>query len=218
MANRNEPTWDAAYTVRIPLPQAYHHGGGRLCVEIEGAPVTGAASRFWPVDADRRFAVGQTTSVDIGCHRWAVASATAGDALAPGGTLRLVGQGDPGCIAVLALGSLRASGIDLAFLGALATMYSSPAEGPGIVNLAVHLPAELALAGVRLGAQWLSFPSAANPARLTTSNAMLLQLASTVPAPSSAVVRTGVVQAARPLPVRGAVDPFRAPIVGFVLE
>lgn len=229
LSNRNGAGWLREHTVRIPLASTFHYQSGTLCIDIEGTPVTGAASPWWRIDYDWSSHDGRTTTLGQACDSRSHAFASA-NTLLPSGSVRLTSSGPIGSVGIALLGASQLpSPLPLGFLGAptctldivpilnLGTSYGPPAsQGYGIAGFELQLPASPSLAGGVLFAQWAAFPAAQNPQSLSTTNALELRVATLLPPPSRSVtVRTGPLAASASVPMAGRVLPHMAPVVCF---
>jgi hypothetical protein len=212
--------------VTIPFSVPFSYMGGHLCIEIEGAPVTGAVSPWWRIDGEAFLHDAAVTVLGLDCDPKATGFASR-DTLLPGGTVRCVGTGPAGAMGVLMLGAATlGSGVDLGFLGApgcvahvqplvsVGTVYAYPgADGYGSCNLELQLPDDRTLVGGTLLSQWASYPNPRNAAALTVSRALALRFASSPSTLAGATVRTGPV--AGSLPDVGQVLPQVMPVLRF---
>jgi hypothetical protein len=86
-------------------------------------------------------------------------------------------------------------------------------NGYGAANIRLQLPSDGYLLGASLHSQWLAFPNPVNPAQLTTTNALTLQVGTQLPDLGGVVVRTSVVPEPAPLPSVGSVLPHLVPVL-----
>lgn len=204
LSHRNGASWTSPHAVTIPLATPWLYGGRHLCIELVGAPVAGAASRFWPVDAALHLSDAQVTPVGAACDsrlRLAASRST----LVPGGTVRFVSAAPAGSSGAVMLGMPPAlPGIDLGFLNAPGCrLFVMPAVSVGVTHtrpvrgtygdsaMRVTLPAASTLLGGAIGAQLFNFGNQVTPSGIATSHALELRLASVGPPYDVVQVRTG---------------------------
>ncbi|MGE0144232.1 MAG: hypothetical protein AB7I19_19495 [Planctomycetota bacterium] len=188
-------TWDMQDTIRIALTTSYTHNGGPLAIEIEGLD---AALADWPIDAASETAAGSLTLLGHTCGVMSGSPETASVAstgLVPGRSANFTLVAEAPSSAWLLLGNLRTAPIPLPNLPASGcelwvdpfTAIGAPivAIDPtwsgfaiGAANAALTWPADPALSGANLGAQWVWLESIG----LAVSNAMDCTLAGAPPA------------------------------------
>lgn len=223
LQDRNAARWLAPDCVTIPFSAPFPYAGGTLCLQLDIVPVSGNASSWWPVDAERDGTPGIAVTRGQACGAVIADRPASVDvrALRVGSTVRFSTLGTPGSIAVLVLGSATVGPIDLAFLGApgcklhvlpevTATASTSAAivpGRPGAASLAVMLPNESRLAGAELHTQWLIVDGS----RLTTTNALDITVSAAVPALHASTVAAA--SASPSLPTVGRVDASLVPVV-----
>ncbi|MEZ5963846.1 MAG: hypothetical protein R3F56_08385 [Planctomycetota bacterium] len=209
-AHRDSVGFGSSEAISIDLPQPYLYLGGTLCIDVEGEPVQGFATRAWPIDIDRDGARGVITTEGRSCvvtPERVTRSITADPvALRPGATARFVGFGAGGELAGLLLASQKLpSPIDLGFLGApgcelgvvpILEMWSTATahrRGPlAAANAYLSVPHAAQFVSARLHAQWLFVQGGA----IRTTQTMTLDLAPVLASIDGAIVTS--------LPQRGA--------------
>jgi hypothetical protein len=219
---------DPLQTIHIPFTVGFAYTAGTLVLDLHGNNPS-APNDLWPIDyaLDRHNAVASTRGV--GCGRWSAprgeTAAVAHEQLLPGGTARFVTWTNAYSPALLILGVIPTS-FDLSAFGAtgchlyadpMVTLLTAAADrgsGPGIANLRLQLPAVDQLLGSSLIAQWahLEVGTASNPLGLTTSNALDLTLATSLPTLGSAMV-TSLPTTGQAIPTHGDVSFSRAPVL-----
>lgn len=214
------PLWVPPDAVTIPFAQPFRYLGGTLCIQVEGRPDATSPADWFAIDAERELVRGNATHVGRGCgpvvNRATTMVATDHWLLRPGSTPRFVGIGEPHTPAVLFLGAaVLHAGVDLTAMGApgcfayvmpLATIPAmvGPTIGgtrPGGANVKLSLPGESRMLGASFGAQWAYLSTVG----LATSDALAIQLASTVSSLDGAVV-LGRTAPGAPFPDQGSVD------------
>ncbi len=165
---------------------------------------------------------GDTTS------RIGVTANTRARNLAPGSSLLVSTFGEPGTSGLLALGS-TATQVPLAAFGAPGcTLYLQPVATlpfafplTGTLDaehtIALALPGSTGLLNAVFFAQAINLetPGRSNPAGLTTTNALRLQVGSVPPPATMTVVATRAVAAGAPWPATGDVFVSRGPVLRF---
>jgi hypothetical protein len=200
IAAPNSPTlvgnasWDTQDTIRITLTTSYTHQGGPLAIEIEGLD---AALADWPIDAASEPAAGMVTLVGHTCGDMSgspVTASVASSGLVPGRTANFTLVAEAPSSAWLLLGNLRTAPLTLPNLPATGcdlwvdpfTAIAAPiiAIDPtwsgfpiGAANAVLTWPADPALSGATLGAQWVWLEGIG----LAMSNAMDCALAGAPP-------------------------------------
>lgn len=204
LSHRNAATWSAPDVVSLPLTTPWPYAGGHLCVDLSGSPVPGAASGFWPVDAELQTTDATVTYLGTACDprlRLRASRAT----LVPGGTVRFVSSGPPGSPGAVMIGMPpQVPGIDLGFVNApgcelsvfpavaVGVSHSNPVRGSyGDAALRLTLPASSSLLSSAFGSQLLNYGNPTTASGIATSTALALQLASTPPRFDVVQVRTG---------------------------
>lgn len=184
-------SWDPPHAVAVPLQASYPYSGGGLCVDFEGAPLAGAVSSWWPVDAVTDRARGTTTVVGHTCGRYAppdsLTHVLVGGRLVPGETVVFAHRAKPGGVSYMLVGfDLLPTPIDLRPLGApgcelylsgVTAIGTSPSfvelgsEVGALANVELELPSRTSLLGAVLTTQWVDLD-----APIATSNALLCRL------------------------------------------
>lgn len=225
LTDRHAATWQVPDSVTIPFASPFLYAGGALCLQLDILPVSGNASSWWPIDAERSGPAGRASTRGQAC------GATAGLADRPasvdartlriGSTVVFSTLGIPSTTAVLVLGATTVGPIDLGFLGApgcklhvlpeatlTAPVSAAILPGrPGAANVAVPLPHEPRLLGARLHSQWLL----AGAIGLTTTNALDLEVSPIATSLNASVVAGGAT--VPPLPDVGRVDASVVPVL-----
>ncbi len=226
LAHRDAISWQAPHAVEFPFSAPFAYQSGALCLDIDGAPVAGAAAPWWRIDYDLFTHDAQLAGLGQSCDPKTSATASR-ESLVAGGTLRLIGVGPVGAVGFVALdGATLSPPWDLTPIGApgcalhvlptvlVGTAYQSPAVGGyGPANVRLQLPTGSDLLGARLATQWLAYPNPIHPGQLSVTNALTMQVASSVPNLAGAIVRTGPVFEPAPLPDFGDVHPNTVPVV-----
>jgi hypothetical protein len=226
LSNPHEVNWQSPHAVEFPIGTPFVYRGATLTIDVGGTPDASATAPWWRIDYDLfthdAQAVGMGSSCDPRSH--AIAQH---EALMPGGTARLVSFGPVASmgIAMLDVTALN-PGIDLGFMGAagcslrvmptlmLPSTYAPPVSaGYGGAMVKLQLPAQSHFLGAALYTQWLAFPNPINPAQLTTTNALALQVATQSSSLTGAIVRTGLVPSAMSMPTSGDVLPYLLPVL-----
>lgn len=226
LPHRDAVSWQAPHAVEVPFSVPFVYQSGTLCLDVDGAPVAGNSAPWWRIDYDLFTHDAQMAVLGQSCDAKAMASASR-EALVVGGTLRMIGVGPVGATAFVAIdGVALSTPWDLAPIGApgcalhvlptvlVGTAYQSPAVGGyGPANIRLQIPSGRDLLGAQLVSQWLAYPNPIHPGLLSVTNAVAMQVATTVPDLAGAIVRTGPVPEPAPLPASGDVFPNLVPVV-----
>jgi hypothetical protein len=219
---------DPQDVVEIVFTAPFTHTGGNVCVDITGSSVAGAEAGYWPVegvaDSSRgsKAEFGQPCGFIAGVHRYVPASVD-DDSLVPGCTavfwsrgpahagggfligvpspsfdLGLLGIADRGCMLEVAPFAVLGASFDKAVL----------ANAAGTARIDLQIPSEPSSLALGFRAQFVAISGA----QASTSNALDVSIASTMPALGVAVVR-----ASAPATV-GDVRTNRAPVLRFGLR
>jgi hypothetical protein len=199
--------WDSDNTVRVDLQTPFVYTGGTLCVDVVGAPITGAV--WWLADAESLASQTRATSVGSGCGAYGGANGewSAAVGFVAGGHTQFFANGTPGGVALAAFGTLGAAPVPLTALGLPASMLAGPGCALHLGSLHVVLPAvftpmpepeeqpfggeawldvwvpdDPALCGASLSAQWFDL------AQVAASNATRGVIAATLPSLDMATV------------------------------
>lgn len=219
---------DPQQTIHIPFMVGFAYTAGQLVLDLHGHNPA-SPNTLWPVDyaLDRLNAT--ATPRGVGCGRWSTprgeTAAVGHEQLLPGGTARFVTWTNARSPALLILG-VTPTDLDLTAFGAtgcrlhvdpLVTLLTAAVDrgaGPGVANLRLQFPAVDQLLGSSLIAQWahLEFGTTSNPLGLTTSNALDLTLATSLPTLGSAMV-TSPPTTSQTAPSHGDVSFSRAPVL-----
>lgn len=201
LVSRHTATWSLPDAVTVPFATPWHYGGGTLCVQVDGAPVVGNTTAWWPIDAERA-AGGTVVTRGQACGALGaqVRQPAAVDPrlLAPGTTVAFTTLAAPASASVLMLSATQIGPIDLAFLGAPGCQLhvlpetSIPAAAgaallpgrPGAAAVGLHVPYEGRLVSASFFAQWAVFDGVA----LATTNALDITLAPGLSALDASVV------------------------------
>ncbi len=229
LAHRHAATWSTPDAVTVPFAAPFRYLGGALCVQLDGVPRATLSSPWWPVDGERDLGTGVVTTIGQGCGPVAaIASRSAGveaRMLRVGSTPRFTALGQPGNPAFLFLSSqVLSPGVDLSFLGApgcfvyvvpdtsIAAMVGRQIPGTiaGGASIEVTLPTLSGLLGATLHTQWAVLAGT----RLTTTNALTLQLGADASSLDGAVVISKPASASM-LPLAGTVDTATMAVVQF---
>lgn len=229
--NPDAVTWTGANVVTIPFSPGFTYLGGTLCIEIEGEPVAGQQSTWWPVDHERDSASGAQTTLGQPCGPTAAATrytATADtSSLRAGSSLGLSAMAQPFSPGALILGiQALPLPLNLGFLGAPACTLEinsdvllptvtgpRPHPGwPGFTHQRLQLGNQAASMGAVMHAQWVHLEGPA----ITTTNALRLQIASTPMTLPAAVVMSDVTIGA--FPEVGKVSPGMVPVFRLTLQ
>lgn len=225
LSHRDGATWSLPHAVEVPLAP-FPYSGGSLCIDLDGAALPGVSSGWWRADFELLLHDAGVLSVGAGCDprsRAAVSRST----LLPGGSVDLLCSGPAGAVGVLALdASTTPPGIDLGFMGApgcrvlvlpalmLGGVFGASRPGTyGDIDLVLRLPATGSLLGRGMAVQWVVYPSPVNAARLTTTNALELQVSSLPSRLPGVLVRSGPRSATDPAPASGRVLPHVMPVL-----
>jgi hypothetical protein len=209
------------------------YAGGNLCVDIEGEPVPGSATAWWPLDGSTDPGAGSMQRVGASCAPRLSASAPAAW-LRPAASARLLASGQPQSVGAALLGNPLSAPVDLAFLGAPGCMlrvspdivfltgFSIPPapDMPGDAQILLQIPSGPALLGIVLHQQWLNLqrPDArTNPAGMTLTHALVLQVTRAAPRARVVTVRSGLSRSG-PVPSNGVVLPGRSPVMRFTFQ
>lgn len=226
LPHRNAASWSSPHAVEVAFSSPFPYPGGDLCVEIDGDPVAGMASPWWPVDCALFTHDARTNSVGIPCDpALEVTAARAG--MLPGNTAWLFAAGRPHTAGIVMLGAEPSlPGIPLDVIGATGCRaYVQPVVTLGVgfgaatrraaadAALTLQLPMASHLLGATLGVQWLGYPSPVNAAGLGLSAGLRLQLASSLPSPDAVQIRSGPLGPSAPWPEAGDVSVDRFPVV-----
>ncbi|HLU37794.1 MAG TPA: hypothetical protein VK081_00310 [Planctomycetota bacterium] len=226
LANRDGAQWTAPDAVVFALRDPFPYQSGTLCVELAAAPVSGSASPWWRIDYELFWHDAQVAATGAACDPLSNAFASR-NTLLPGGSLDLICSGPRGATGVLLLGTTPITpALSLDFLGAPdcyagvvpAAAVAAPIQGGPVTeraaaNLTLDLPCESWLAGGQILAQWAVFPNPRNPALLTTTKVLSLQIASSPSTLPGTLVRTGPLGNTEPWPAVGRVYPQLMPVV-----
>ena len=234
--------WATDQTVRIILQQSFsYHPDRNLCIEISGAPVSGARSPSWPLDNARQDVDGAAIPFGTSCIGQMAATAATlrgnDESLIAGATTTLRAYGQYASPGFLLVGTKSFSGgLDLGALGMpLCRLYVDPlvtlqlnldqtvplmgANGPGTGQCDIHFPPSSALVGGRMITQFVNWevtPPFTNPLGVTSSQGLQLNLTSSTMTLDMATVSSVGVTGTQPLPMRGKVAPNRGPVLRFV--
>lgn len=219
---------DPQQTIVVPFTSSFAYGSGSLVIDLTGTRASAPAS-LWPVDFAVDLQNASATARGAGCGPWAQPSsqtASVGrDGLVPGSTTRFVTWSSPGSAALLMIG-VQPTDLDLGAFGAagcrllvnplvaMPTVALPRSTGPGVANLRLHWPSTSNLLGAPLLTQWahVEFGRSSQPPSLTTSNAVDVVLASTLPVLGASVVRS-LPPTAGSFPLVGDVTLQRAPVL-----
>lgn len=106
--------WTPDNTVRIELQTPFVYVGGTLCIDIVGAPITGAV--WWMADAECEATYTLAESIGAGCGVYGdVWSAAVG--FVAGGHTQFCANGTPGGVALAAFGTVGVAPLPLTALG-----------------------------------------------------------------------------------------------------
>ena len=113
--------WSAANTVRIAFQTPFVYGGGTLCIDVTGAPVSGQNANWWMADAEFENLSATSTDLGGGCgayggpqHRW---SYVAERTLIPGGHASFFAYGVPGSLGLVLFGPGSSVGVPMSAIG-----------------------------------------------------------------------------------------------------
>lgn len=226
LAHRDAATWQSPHAVAVDFTAPFPYLGGTLCLDIEGSPDAMQPARWWPIDFDLATHDAQVAQLGSSCNPRAQALCSPSDLL-PGGSVRLIGIGRERTLAGLMLGARQATPpLSLDGIGAtgcvahllpdvtLGNTYSgAPSAGMAAACAHLHLPNLPSLANATLYAQWLAYPDPINPAQLSTTAGLALQMASATTQLSGVVVRTGPLSGTAPTPGDGRVLPQIVPVL-----
>lgn len=113
--------WSASNTVRIAFQTPFVYGGGTLCVDVVGQPVSGQNANWWMADAEFENLIATSTDLGGGCgayggpqHRW---SYVAERTLVPGGHAKFFAYGVPWSLAFVLFGAGSPVGVPLSAVG-----------------------------------------------------------------------------------------------------
>ncbi|MEZ5963851.1 MAG: hypothetical protein R3F56_08410 [Planctomycetota bacterium] len=232
LPNRNAATWMTPDAVSIPFAAPYACGAGTLCVQIDGEPVVGSESAWWPVDAEWDGIRGRRIIIGDGCGSAAAnASHTATVSereLRPDSTARLQHLAESGALTVAAIaGSELSNPIELSMLGApgcwlhlvpdvtlpLSVRGDPLGRGIGSAHLPLRLPNAPASLGAAFYVQWFD----ATARGIAASNALRLEIASSALGLQAAMV-TSRREDTGPLPGEGRIEMGVMPVLRFGLQ
>lgn len=223
LPHRDAATWTPPDAVVLPLVAPFSYAGGGLCAQFDIEPLAGNVSSWWILDRHRSGVGGSVRTIGVGCGPTALRTtrtAMVDASLArPGSTPRFLGIADAGALAVFAIAPQElVPGLDLGLIGApgcilhllpTVTVGAAVIERlrgrPGGANVSLPIPHEPAYLGATLFTQWAFWNG-----RLTTSNALQLDLALT-PATFDGAVIEGM--GATTLPATGTVEVGTIPVM-----
>jgi hypothetical protein len=228
LTHRDQVTWQSPHAIEFLFTTSFSYRGGDLCLEVEGSPVAAATSPWWPIDYDLFTHDAQAAPLGSNCDPKCHATVSR-ETLLPGGTVSLHSMGPLQATGLAMIDvSILNPGIDLGFLGATNCMarvlptlmlnatHQPPASGGhGGAFVDLTLPQVNHLLGASLYAQWLAFPNPVNPARLTTTNALALQVSSQPANLVGVVIKSDLFAEPTPLPATGRVLPQQVPVLCF---
>lgn len=234
----NRIPWDAGHAVRIAFDRGFRYAGGTLCLEIEGEPLSPTAD--WPVDWVCDASYGKVTHVGAPCGVAAGRLRTAAGLwerfTVPGGSMPISGKGRAGTPAFLLVSAREFTPPwNLAPLGAPGCFLHVPPDvvlpsnydGPhrsgvlGVAFVELRLPATPAMLRARLHAQWANLETGrarSNPLGITTSDALRIELAGSLPRASVSTILSSEAPSPTPYPNRGRVEVGRGPVLRFELR
>lgn len=224
LPDRDAADWSALHSFRIDFVPPVPYRGGSLCLEIEGEPVAGSVAERWRIDYQAASTQGTVTHAGNGCGvvRGVVNQMAWVDPreLHAGASPRFLAFAEPASASAVAIAPLLLTQpVNLDFLGApscwayvnpVVTLPSGLAAGaPARVQTTLPFPGDAIFAGMQLYLQWVHVAAGS----LSTSEALGVTLAASLPGLDAAVVTSARADGLAAMPSSGYVSASKMPVL-----